>query len=94
MAIPIRSVPALPRAIRSARVKVGMRGAKLEGRRIGRTPLDLDREQVIPDRRSGLSLKQVAKRHGISKASVCRLMKEASPATNLINKAACVKGVR
>jgi len=39
--------------------------------------LDVNREQVIQDRRSGMSLTQVAKKHGISRASVCRLMKEA-----------------
>ena len=36
------------------------------------------REQVIQDRRSGMSLTQVAKKHGISRASVSRLMKESS----------------
>lgn len=60
------------------RVRAGMRRAKLEGRRIGRSRLDVDREQVVRDRRSGMSLTQVAKRHSISRASVCRLMKEAS----------------
>jgi hypothetical protein len=33
---------------------------------------------VIRDRRSGMSLTQVAKKHGISRASVCRLVKESS----------------
>jgi DNA invertase Pin-like site-specific DNA recombinase len=59
-------------------VRAGMRRARLEGRQIGRTRLDVDRQQVIRDRRSGMSLTQVAKKHGISRASVCRLMKEAS----------------
>ena len=40
--------------------------------------LDVNRKQVIQDRRSGMSLTQVAKKHRISRASVCRLMKEAS----------------
>jgi hypothetical protein len=52
--------------------------AKLEGRQIGRARLDVNREQVVRDRRSGMSLTQVAKKHRISRASVCRLMKEAS----------------
>ena len=55
----------------------GMRRARLEGRQIGRSRLDVNREQVVQDRRSGMSLTQVAKKHGISRASVCRLMKEA-----------------
>jgi DNA invertase Pin-like site-specific DNA recombinase len=59
-------------------VKSGMRRARLEGRQIGRARLDVDREQVVLDRRSGMSLTQVAKKHNISRASVCRLMKESS----------------
>jgi DNA invertase Pin-like site-specific DNA recombinase len=55
-----------------------MRRAKLEGRQIGRARLDIDREQVVKDRRNGLSLTNTAKRHNISRASVCRLMKEAN----------------
>ena len=58
-----------------------LRRARLEGRQIGRARLDVDREQVVIDRRSGLSLTQVAKKHCISRASVCRLMKEANVTT-------------
>jgi DNA invertase Pin-like site-specific DNA recombinase len=68
----------LERCIIIERVKAGMRRARLEGRQIGRSRLDVNRQQVIADRCSGLSLTQVAKKHGISRASVCRLMKEAS----------------
>lgn len=60
------------------RVKSGMRRARLEGRQIGRARLDVDREQVISDRRSGMSLTNVAKRHNVSRATVCRLMKAAT----------------
>jgi DNA invertase Pin-like site-specific DNA recombinase len=58
------------------RVKAGMRRARLEGKQIGRAPLKIDREQLVSDRLSGMSLTQVAKKHRISRASVCRLMKE------------------
>ena len=68
----------LERCIIIERVRAGMRRAKLEGRQIGRARLDVNREQVIQDRRSGMSLTQVAKKHGISRASVCRLVKEAT----------------
>jgi len=62
-----------------------MRRAKLEGRRIGRTPLDIDREQVVSDRRSGMSLTEVVKKHHISRAPVCRLVKESgASATRVI----------
>jgi DNA invertase Pin-like site-specific DNA recombinase len=65
----------LERSIIVERVRAGMRRAKLEGRQIGRARLDIDREQVILDRR-GMSLAQVAKKHGISRASVCRIAKQ------------------
>lgn len=64
------------------RVRSGMARARAEGRQIARARLDVDREQVVLDRRSGMSLTQVAKKHAISRASVCRLMKEASGNTN------------
>jgi Homeodomain-like domain len=53
-----------------------MRRPKLEGRRIARAPLDFDREQVIADRRSRMSLTEVAKEYRVSRATVCRLVAE------------------
>jgi DNA invertase Pin-like site-specific DNA recombinase len=79
----ISAIAELERSLVVERVKSGMRRAKLEGRQIGRVRLDINREQVVIDRRSGLSLTQVAKRHNISRASVCRLMKEANGNCNL-----------
>jgi DNA invertase Pin-like site-specific DNA recombinase len=73
----IGAIAELERSLIVERVKAGMRRAKLEGRRIGRTPLNIDRQQVVEDRRSGMSLTKVAQRHHISRASVCRLMREA-----------------
>jgi DNA invertase Pin-like site-specific DNA recombinase len=64
-------------------VRSGMRRARLEGRQIGRARLDVDREQVVTDRRAGMSLTLVARKHSISRASVCRLMKEANSASTL-----------
>jgi DNA invertase Pin-like site-specific DNA recombinase len=74
----ISAIAELERSLVVERVKSGMRRAKLEGRQIGRSRLDVNREQVVQDRRSGMSLTQVSKKHGISRASVCRLMKEAN----------------
>jgi DNA invertase Pin-like site-specific DNA recombinase len=74
----VSAMAELERCIIIERVRAGMRRARLEGRQIGRARLDVDRQQVIQDRRSGMSLTQVAKKHGISRATVCRLMKEAS----------------
>jgi len=57
-----------------------MHRARLEGRRIGRKPLELDREQILRDHREmGYSLKQIASLHGISKTSVLRALKAAGP---------------
>jgi DNA invertase Pin-like site-specific DNA recombinase len=74
----ISAIAELERTLVVERVKSGMRRAKLEGRQIGRSRLDVDRQQVLIDRRSGMSLTQAAKKHCISRASVCRLMKEAT----------------
>ena len=72
----VSAIAELERCLIVERVRAGMRRARLEGRQIGRARLDVNREQVIADRRSGMSLTQVARKHGISRASVCRLMKE------------------
>jgi DNA invertase Pin-like site-specific DNA recombinase len=81
----IGAIAELERSLIVERVKAGMRRAKLEGRRIGRTPMNIDREQVVEDRRSGMSLTQVSKKHRISRASVCRLVKESgASATRVI----------
>jgi len=77
MIVIVAAIAELERSLIVERVRAGMRRAKLEGRQIGRARLDINREQVVEDRRSGMSLTAVAKRHNISRASVCRLMKEA-----------------
>jgi len=59
------------------RVRAGMRRARLEGRQIGRAPLDVNRAALLIDRQRGMSLKDLAKAYGISKASVCRVIKDA-----------------
>jgi DNA invertase Pin-like site-specific DNA recombinase len=74
----VSAMAELERCIIIERVRAGMRRARLEGRQIGRARLDVNRRQVVEDRRSGMSLTQVAKKHGISRASVCRLVKEAN----------------
>jgi DNA invertase Pin-like site-specific DNA recombinase len=54
------------------RVRAGMRRARLEGHRIGRRLLAVDRQAVLRDRARGLSLSQLAKLHRISRTSVAR----------------------
>jgi DNA invertase Pin-like site-specific DNA recombinase len=82
MIVIVSAIAELERSLIVERVRAGMRRAKLEGRRIVRAPLDIDREQVVRDRRSGMSLRQVARKHGISRASVCRLVKESGTAVD------------
>jgi len=53
-----------------------MRRARLEGRRIGRAPLNIDRAAIVADRLGGLSITEVAKKHRVSRATVCRLVNE------------------
>jgi DNA invertase Pin-like site-specific DNA recombinase len=76
MIVIVSAISELERSLIVERVRAGMRGARLEGRQIGRARLDIDSEQVVSDRRGGMSLTQVAKRNSISRESVCRLMKE------------------
>jgi DNA invertase Pin-like site-specific DNA recombinase len=76
MIVIVGAIAELEKNLIVERVRAGMRRAKLEGRQIGRSPLKIDREQLVNDRRSGMSLSQVAKKHRVSRATVCRLMKE------------------
>ena len=77
MIIIVGAIAELERSLIVERVKAGMRRAKLEGRRIGRAPLKIDRPRVVADRRAGMSLTEVAKKYRISRATVCRLVNDA-----------------
>jgi len=79
----ISSIAELESDLIRERVRMGIYRARMEGKAIGRARLDIDRQQVVRDRRLGMSLTQVAKRHNISRASVCRLMKEAGTVASL-----------
>jgi DNA invertase Pin-like site-specific DNA recombinase len=72
----ISAIAELERSLIVERVRAGMRRAKLEGRRIGRTPLDVDHNALVRDRLSGMSLTKVAKKYGLSRASVVRFVHE------------------
>jgi DNA invertase Pin-like site-specific DNA recombinase len=74
MIIIIGAIAELERNLIVERVRAGMRRAKLEGRHIGRQPLDLDRVAILQDRRRGLSLRQVADLHRISRTTVMRVL--------------------
>jgi DNA invertase Pin-like site-specific DNA recombinase len=76
----IGAIAELERNLIIERVRAGMRRAKLEGRRIGRAPFDVDRQAVLRDRDRGrgMSLTDIAQAHRISRASVSRIIKEAA----------------
>ena len=75
----IGAIAELERNLIIERVRAGMRRAKMEGRHIGRRPLDLDREAILLDHRRGQSLGQIAKAHGASRATVHRIVHEQNP---------------
>jgi len=70
----IGAIAELERNLIIERVRAGMRRARLEGRQIGRRPLDVDRAAVLRDRDSGMSLTDVAKAHRISRAMVSKIV--------------------
>jgi len=79
MVVIIGAIAELERNLIIERVKAGMRRARLEGRQIGRKPLDVDREAILLERRRGQSLGQIARSHGISRASVHRVLHAPTP---------------
>src|SRR6478736_9413371 len=59
----IGAIAELERSLIVERVRAGMRRAKLEGRSIGRRPLELDRQGIQRDRKQGQSQRKIAKAH-------------------------------
>jgi DNA invertase Pin-like site-specific DNA recombinase len=71
------SIAELERSLIVERIRAGMRRAKIEGRRLGRAPLNVDRNALCRDRFAGMSLTDVAKKYRISRASVVRVVRDA-----------------
>jgi DNA invertase Pin-like site-specific DNA recombinase len=72
----IGAIAELERSLIVERVRAGMRRAKLEGRHIGRRPLELDRAAILRDRQHGQSLGQIARTYRISRATVHKVVHE------------------
>jgi DNA invertase Pin-like site-specific DNA recombinase len=81
----ISAIAELERSLIVERVRAGMRRAKLEGRRIGRAPLDVDRTALVRDRLSGMSLTHTSRKYGVSRAGVVRLVREAQTNSEALN---------
>jgi len=73
----ISSIAELEADLIKERIRAGMRRRKLDGLPVGRQPLNIDHDAVAEDRLRGLSLTETAKRHGISRATVVRFVREA-----------------
>jgi len=73
----VGSIAELERSLIVERIKAGMRRARMEGQRLGRAPLTVNHDALVRDRLAGMSLTSVAKKYGISLASVVRFVREA-----------------
>ena len=70
----VGAVAELERSLIVERVRAGMRRARLDGQRIGRAPLVLDTAAIQQDRQRGQSIRQIARGHSISTATVQRVL--------------------
>lgn len=70
----IGAIAELERNLIIERVRAGMRRARLEGRHIGRRPLDLDHAAIVRDRQLGRSLGELAKTHRVSRTTIRRVL--------------------
>ena len=75
----IGAIAELERNLIIERVRAGMRRARLEGRHIGRTPLIVDRDAIHRERCQGQSIRQIAKGHRVSTATVQRVLRGHAP---------------
>src|SRR5580700_11390256 len=72
----IGAIAELERNLIVERVRAGMRRAKLEGQHIGRRPLELDQAAIQLDRQRGQSIRQIAKGHRVSTATIQRVLRK------------------
>src|ERR1019366_3843792 len=75
MIVIVGAIAELERNLITERVRAGMRRARLDGIRLGRRPLNVNRAAIVHDRLSGMSLTAVGKKHGVSRGTVCRLVR-------------------
>jgi DNA invertase Pin-like site-specific DNA recombinase len=72
----VGAVAELERSLIVERVRAGLRRARLDGQRIGRAPLVLDNAAIRQDRQRGQSIRQIAKGHCVSTATIQRVLKK------------------
>lgn len=74
----ISSIAEIEAALVRDRVLASLRRCRLDGVRIGRPPMNIDRAGIVRDRQSGMTLTAVAKKWGISRSLVCKLVKRSN----------------
>ena len=72
----IGAIAEFERSLIVERVRAGMRRARLEGQQIGRQPLVLDSAAIQSDRRQGQSIRQIARGHSVSTATIQRVLRK------------------
>ena len=72
----IGAIAELERSLIVERVRAGMRRARLEGQRIGRAPLVLDNLAIQQDRQRGQSIREIARGHCVSTATIQRVLRK------------------
>ena len=72
----IGAIAELERSLIVERVRAGMRRARLEGQRIGRAPLVLDDLAIKQDRQRGQSIREIARGHSVSTATIQRVLRK------------------
>jgi len=75
----IGAIAELERSLIVERVRAGMRRARLDGQHIGRQALVLDSAAIQQDRQRGQSLREIAKGHRVSTATVQRVLRKHAP---------------
>jgi DNA invertase Pin-like site-specific DNA recombinase len=77
----IGAIAELERNLIVERVRAGMRRARLEGRPIGRRPIELDHIAILRDRQRGHSLGQLARSYRVSRTTIHRVLHEHASTT-------------
>jgi len=72
----IGAIAELEHSLIRERVCAGMRRARIEGRHIDRPRLKVNREAIREDHARGMSLKELAEKYRVSKASICKILKK------------------
>lgn len=73
----VGSIAELEKSFIVERIKAGMQRARLEGPRLDRAPLNIDQDALARDRLVGISLTNVAKIYGVSRARIVRFVRKA-----------------